>query len=510
MSSFRPICTLTLLAACCGLLHADTGPSPEPAGVLTLQSAIEAALTRNPRLDAFSWDLRAADARILQAGLRPNPELGIEIEDIRLKSGPASESRSGSVSGAVSRDTFSIPVAEGDPLQLPILRAKPVLGYEVEREQGARSGFAESEFTLSVSQIVELGGKRAKRVALATNEKDLTRWDYESARADVIAQTTRAYIDVLAAQENLKFQDELVRLADEVSQTVIARVEAGQVSPIQQGSAGVALSMVQVKRDRAARDLEVARVRLAGMWGSASAAFARAEGFLPEVAPVPPAEQILEQVQSNPDIARWAAEITARDARHRLERSRRVPDPVLSIGLRATGADSRGLTRIAGNSDRGFEAARTRTASEDDWDTSLVAGLSFPLPVFDRNQGNIAEAAALASKASDERKAADVAVRTALNEASIAASGAYDEVLRLQSEVLPIADGVLEKTRIGYEVGKFSYLDVLDAQRTLFEARTEALDAQRRYHLALTDIERLTGDGIQRWAPPAVEDSNHE
>ncbi|MCC6698275.1 MAG: TolC family protein [Candidatus Hydrogenedentes bacterium] len=510
MSTFRSICTLASLAALCGLLHADPVVSPEPAGVLTLESAIDAALTRNPKLNAFSWELRATDARILQAGLRPNPELSLEIEDIRLKSGPAAEGRTASVSGVVSRDTFSLPVAEGDPLQLPIVRAKPVLGYEVEREQGARSGLAESEFTLSLSQIVELGGKRAKRVALATNEKDLVRWDYEGVRADVIAGTARAYIDVVAAQESLDLQNELVRLAEEVSQTVAARVEAGQVSPIQEGRAGVALSMVQLERDRAVRDLEIARVRLAAMWGSGAALFERAEGSLPDVAPVPPAEQILERVTANPDIARWTAEIAARDARHSLERSRRVPDPVLSLGLRATGLGDRGGSRIAGDSERGFEAARTRTAFDDDWDTSLVAGLSFPLPIFDRNQGNIAEAAALASKASDERKAVEVTVRAALSEAVLAAAGACDEAVRLRDEVLSNASGILEKTRVGFEMGKFNYLDVLDAQRTLFEVRTDALDARRRYHLALVDIERLTGDGLQAWARQAGENSHDE
>ena len=509
-SSSRTVFIVVLLAAWCGRASAESAAAPEPTGVLTLQAAIDAALTGSPRLNAFSWDIRAADARIVQAGLRPNPELSLEIEDIRLNSGPATESRSASVSGAISRDTFTLPVAEGDPLEFPLLRANPVLGYEVEREQGARSGFAESEFTLSLSQVVELGGKRAKRIALATNEKDLVRWDYEGARADVIAETARAYIDVLAAQEGLDLQNELVHLAEEVANTVGTRVEAGQVSPIQASRAGVALSMVQLERDRATRDLEIARVRLAAKWGSATPGFERVEGSLPEVAPVPPTEQIIERVQSNPDIERWAAEIAVRDANYALERSRRVSDPVLLIGLRTTGLGERGVTRIGGDSSRGFEAARTSTSFDDEWDTSLVAGLSFPLPIFNRNQGNIAEAAAVVSKASEERKAIEVAVRAALNEAILAGAGAYDEAIKLRDEVLANASSVLDKTRVGYEMGKFNYLDVLDAQRTLFDVRTDALDARRRYHLALIDIERLTGEGIQRWARPAGEAAHDE
>ena len=123
----------------------------EPKGVLTLPQALTLSLMHNPDLRAFSWEVCSGDARTLQAGLRPNPELEAEIEEF-----------GGS---------------------------------------GVLSGFRGIETAIQLSYLIELGGKGGKRRSVASLETELAGWDYETARLDVLTQTAQAFIDVLAAQE---------------------------------------------------------------------------------------------------------------------------------------------------------------------------------------------------------------------------------------------------------------------------------------------------------------------
>ena len=108
-----------------------------PDNPLNLTQAIELALKQNPDLAVFEWDERIAEARRLQAGLRINPELSFEIEDLRFSDEPKSIT---------------------------------TLGNEREIEDGASGGLEYAEFTISLSQIIELGGKRLKRIQVAESE----------------------------------------------------------------------------------------------------------------------------------------------------------------------------------------------------------------------------------------------------------------------------------------------------------------------------------------------------
>lgn len=472
----------------------EESPFAEPTGAITLQQAVHAALLGSPRLAAFDWEFRAADARVLQAGLRPNPDLSLEIENVRLKSGPGADSRTRSFSGGIGREAVSIPAGgQGDPVEFTYPRIQPLLGGDIERESGAPAGLAESEITLRISQIIELGGKRAKRVALAQEEKQLVQWDYEAARADLIAETAAAFVNVLVAQERIARERELVTLAEDVARSTALRVDAGQVSPMENNRAEIAVSTTSIALANAERELHAGRARLAAMWGGTQAVFSEVVGDLSEVSPVPMVETLKEYLDTNPDLARWAAELAARDARFALERARRVPNPSVELGLRREGFSGRSASRFGSDTDGALSFSQTAIEPERDAEYSIVLGFAVPLPIFDRNQGNIAEAEALVSKAAEERRLTAVTLHAGLVEAREAAAAAYDELKTLEDEVLSKAAETLEKTREGYELGKFGYLDVLDAQRTVFDGQLARLDALARYHGATFEIERLTG-----------------
>ena len=129
----------------------------EPLGILALTDALSLALLHNPELISFAWQIRASEVQTLRAGLRLNPNFDVEIEDF---------------------------AGSGD-----------------------RNSFNQAQTTLALSQLIELGGKRMKRRALASTQRDLVAWDYETKRLDVLANVTAAFIEVLADQTRSVFSE---------------------------------------------------------------------------------------------------------------------------------------------------------------------------------------------------------------------------------------------------------------------------------------------------------------
>ena len=392
----------------------------EPTGIITLPQALALALMRNPELAAFSWEVRAGEARTLQAGLFPNPELEMEV---------------GEFGG-----------------------------------RGARDGFNAAQTTLKLSQLIELGGKRSKMAKVAALDRDLAGWDYEAKRLDVLTGTTKDFIEVLAAQERLGLTRELTRLAEQVLATVSERVSAGKVSPLEETRAKASLATVKIESEEARRNLEAARKKLSAAWGGVKDNFEKVAGQLDVIAPVSSAGQLSGLISQNPDIARWVTETEQRKAALSLEEANRIVDLTLSGGV--------------------------QRFNETD-DTAYIIGLSIPIPVFNRNQGGILEAQYKLTKAEEERKAAQTRVHTALAEIYQALSYSFTQATALKSEVLPATQRAFDASSEGYRQGKFGYLDVLDAQRTLFEARQQYIESLSAYHKAVADMERLIGERMK-------------
>ncbi len=392
----------------------------EPTGTINLRQALTLALTHNPDLKAFSWAVRAGEAKTLQAGLRPNPELETEIEEF-----------GGS---------------------------------------GDLSGFSAIETTIQLGVPIDLGGVRRKQRQIAGLEAELAGWDYETARLDVLTQVNRAFIDVLVAQEVVTLNEELVRLAEQVFNTAKAQVEAGKVSPVQQMRTQVELANSRISLETSKRELEGARFVLAATWGSTSPTFEKVEGQFEMATPIPTVEQFADRVTQNPNIVRWTAEIAHRSAAIQLERSRRVPDLSIDGGMKHL---------------------------SESGDVAFILGLSLPLPLFDRNQGAIREAEYNLAKAFEEQKSAEVTVRTALATAYSALSAVAATVSSLKNEVLPSAQGTFDAVTEGYRIGKFDFLEMLDAQRTLFDVKGSYIDALAKYHKAVADVERLIGEPLR-------------
>jgi cobalt-zinc-cadmium efflux system outer membrane protein len=353
----------------------------------------------------------------LQAGLLPNPELEIEVEDV---------------------------AGTG----------------------GGNAGVEAAETTIALGQLVELGGKRAARMRLATAEGRLAGWDYEAERLAVLIGTALAFVDVLAAKEQLRLAEDLRTLTEQTFKTVTERVKAGKVSPLEKTKAGVELASSKIELAKAQSELRSARTRLAAMWGDVAPRFTEVAGSLESIAEPPSLRAIQAVLHRNPEIARWAQEMEQRLAALAVEKAARVPDLTVGFGVKR---------------------------SEENDDYALVLGVGIPLQVFDRNQGGIREARYRLAQMQHEKRGAEVRAASALTGSYEVLRIARAEALSLKSDVVPAAVQAFEAAREGYRLGRFGYLDVLDAQRTLFESRAGLIDALARYHRAVAVVESLIG-----------------
>jgi cobalt-zinc-cadmium efflux system outer membrane protein len=406
-------------------------PEPaEPTGVITLREALALALMRNPELKAFSWDVRVFEARQLQASLRPNPALGIQVEDF---------------GGA-----------------------------------GERSGFDGAETTIQLSQLIEMGDKRSKRTKLASLEKELAGWDYEAKRLGVFTEVAKAFIEALAAQQRLELTEELLKLSKELMDTVSKRVDAGKDSPLEKTKAAVAHSNIRIQHQEAVQNLEFARKQLASTWAGKNPGFESVAGKLGLISPIPSIDELIDLIAQNPDIARWAVEIDKGKASLELEKAKAISDITLSGGM--------------------------RRYNETD-DNAIVFGISIPLPISDRNQAGKLQAIYELAKAGEEQRAAHTRIQMELVKAYRELSNSYTKASELDKNVLQGAERVFEASKIAYGQGKLDYLNVLDAQRTLFEAKGQYIEALASYHTAKADVERSIGGSIDSEILSISEDS---
>lgn len=262
----------------------------EPTGEITLKDALAMALMYNPQLRAYSWEVRAADARRIQAGLSPNPELGVDMEGI----------------GGT----------------------------------GERKGFRGVETTIFFSQEIETAGKRTKRETVAELDRKLSGFEYESRRLQVLTDTTQAFQAVLAAQQNEAIAEEMVEIAQQMLDTVSETVRAGKETPTEQSKAAILLSEAKIARKKRSRVLESASRRLAATWASESPKFTVAAGQLDHLIDVPPLESLADLLEKNPELEQSRLAVRRAKAALELEKARAVPNPAIAGGWQRLGEAS--------------------------------------------------------------------------------------------------------------------------------------------------------------------------
>lgn len=382
--------------------------------LLTLPQALDEAAQHSPRIQAADAAVKAADGGLKQASALPNPEIGVEGENL-AGSGPY-------------------------------------------------SGTQSAEFTYGLAQQIELGGKRSAREMAAKQEHMLSQFTAASTRLDVARDVKQAFAEVVVAQESLKLAEDNVAIAQQEMKSVARRVAEAASPLIQQSKAEVSLATAEFDREQARETHQVARKRLATLLGREDALTETLDASRLYVVaqPTAPSEDALKQT---PDMLRLHAQESRATALLDIEKAGAIPDPTVSLGVR----------QFRDTSDKAF-----------------VLGLSIPIPVFNANSGNISRARAEVAQASGEQHLARLELLQKFTETKAALNTAYEKATRYSKRIVPASEKAFKLARQGYGAGKFQYLEVLDAQRTMFDARNQYLTALRDYHSYTAELERLT------------------
>ena len=393
------------------LASAALAAAQAPATRLSLDDAVTLALRENPTLRAKQHEYRATQAQEITAGLRPNPT-----------------------------------------------------GTSLVEQLGSRN--VDPQYTISVGQPIELGGKRARRLDSARAASRVTAAELEDTRRQIVAQVKKAFTDVLVAEATLALAGDNLKTLDEVERLQRLRAEKGDISELE-------LTRIQIQRFAFERDAADARLAI----DTAKIVLRAAVG--PQAVA--------------PDFA-VAGDLDFRDT------------PLDAGALRRQALDARPDLRAA-------EAARVRARADRElaranawWDltpqveyqrigpdNTFGVGVSVPLRVFDRNQGEIARTRAEVERTDALREATAVQVLADVDGALSQVRIQRDKVLLLRDTYVPKAQRARDTVEFAYRRGGLSLLDFLDAQRTYRETSLEYLRALGAYRGALYQLEAAVG-----------------
>ncbi|WP_431111642.1 TolC family protein [Variovorax paradoxus] len=327
--------------------------------------------------------------------------------------------------------------------------------------------------TLLLSQSIELGGKRAARVTAAERARDQAASALLARRAELRASAITLFFEVLVAQERLRLAQDSVALAQTATRAAANRVAAGKVAPLEETRSRVAEAGIQVELQQAEGALRSARRQLTALWGNPVPRFTQAEGAVDRLPQVEPAQDVEKRLAAAPVLRQARLEVERRQALSQLEQARRVPDVTVSLGAKRVPADE-GMGSTSGRN-------------------QVVVGVSVPLPIFDTNRGNVAEALSREEKARDDLAAAELQLGADAAQAAERLRSARATAQTLQRDALPGAEAAHKAATKGFELGKFSFLEALDAQRTLFQVRNQYLLAVADAHRAASELDKLLG-----------------
>ena len=262
----------------------SVGADEERAAPLDLREALSRSLASSPTLAIYPWRERAAEANILQAGLRPNPELAAEIEN---------------VAGT-----------------------------------GPYSGTSAMNLTLALSQVIELGDQRDYRRQAAESVRGVAGIDYDLARLDVLAETARRFVDVARCQALLELARRASVLAVTMETVAKQRVQSGRSRPAELSQARIERARIEIEQEHAEHELAAARIRLAASWGETRAQFGDVLANLEALPEIPSLEELLTRIEAAPSIQRYLAAERVAVAQEALARANASQDLRVGVGIR--------------------------------------------------------------------------------------------------------------------------------------------------------------------------------
>jgi cobalt-zinc-cadmium efflux system outer membrane protein len=390
---------------------------------ITISDAISIFLQQNLQLVAARYDIDTADAEKLTARLRPNPEVSVGFSDI--------------------------------PLDFSKNFVKP------------------QTFAYGVSQTIELGGKRQKRIDAANADSDVAKAQFEIVVWQMTNDLKKKFYAVLLAKSLLDLAKENQNTFADIIKRTTEVFQLGEI-------AGLDLQRLEIEKFKfdtdvanSERDYELAlrdlRVALGGDYEAMNVEVAGAmDNYHPlDFAPVELRQKALD---ARPDLK--AAQLSERsaDAAIRLQNAQRIPDVTVGAGIEQVPAE--------GN--------------------TYNVGASVPIPIFNRNQGERAKALIQKMKAQNDQKIITNQVLSDVDKAIVALETQKRRIELYRTGVLTKVNDIQTLTEYSLKAGESSTLDLLDAIRTRRDTLAGFYQTLFDYQMALLDLELAAATPLQK------------
>lgn len=379
-----------------------------------LYPVFQIVLENNPDIKMNLASIMSAEGQALQAGLRPNPQAIMELENFG------------------GDDDFS--------------------------------GVDGAELTLGVEQEIEIAGKRTYRKDVANYALAAAKQEAVSQILATLASTHQSYAGYVIAQERLKLAERRLALADKTDEAVKKRVSAAAASDIQHTKVDIEQKAAVIEKAQAIEELASAKAQLERILASGVDQINEGIGFLQTAFDVPEKEQLIKALENLPQAEMMKLKELQAQSNIELAKAYGVPNPTIGLGI--------------------------RRFNETD-SNAFMATLSIPIPISDRNQGNIAQARAERIVAENENRSTLLSLKEASEKVYQQLLAASQEVKSYKNDIIPSAQKAYEQASEGYNSGRFSFLELLDAQRTLYEMQEAQLDSLLKLHQAKAQADFL-------------------
>lgn len=340
-------------------------------------------------------------------------------------------------------------------------RVNPTLDLQLEDFGGtdAFSGTGGAQATYTLEQEFSLGGDRRARRRAAEGNAAAAFIRAGLTRADLQEAVETAFVEAQAAEALARIATTRVATARSLSASVARRVAAAR-DPAAAGSRVAAqLAEAEAAEASAIARAAAAKAALASYWGSASVFTIDPRSF--ETAELRGATDAMPA-----DIALAEAERARAAALVDVERAKQAPDPSVRAG---------------------FRQLRETDSS------AFVVGVSVPLPIWNRNSGGIAAARAESSRAEYEVKARERSLARETAYLASQAAAARGEIAAYADRIIPSTERAHRETLSAYAQGGLSYIEVLDAEAALTQARERQVAARLMFHKSEIRLARLNG-----------------
>lgn len=403
-----------------GVLTALTAAVSVKAADLTLEAAAARVSAVHPDLRSFAARRRALEAEAVQARLRPALGVGVEVEN--------------------------------------------VLGSDAYADTG------EAETTLTLSGLLERGGKRAARGELAASRFDELAVEREAKELDVLAEVARRYLDLAEAQARVPSLERALDRQRQLAKAVRRRFEAGASPEALALSAEAEIGRRETELAAALRQVDVAWRALALMWADSAPGPVPQLSALPSSSPsLQPLETLLAKLRQSPDIRYFAEAERVQDARRRLAASARSADLNWQVGVRRL---------------------------ESTGDTAFVAGVSLPLGTRARARLDESIEDARLAQLGTSRDSTILALETLLIRTHAEVSSSVEQLSALESQVLPKVSMAAGQAQRAYGAGALSYFESMQLQNEVAAVELELLGLRFDVNRQVVELQRLTGEPI--------------